>query len=203
MKGLSSAGVKRPRLSYANIMSTIAVFIALGGVSWAAISIPRNSVGPAQLKRGAVDSVRVKDKSLLAKDIKPGQVFAPRAWAARVAESAEIGSSFTDVSAIYVPAGDLTATVSTTLVRWSLAPTAVCQLAGTTATPGSGTVAQGVTLKDAAGSTPVRPFSLTSAFRMSSPGTIKLSCLAFGGTIKAFQTSLTAVSVKSATITSG
>ena len=195
--------MKRPRLTYANVMSTVAVFLALGGVSWAAVTIPRNSVGALQIKRGAVDSVRVKDKSLMAKDFKPGQVFAPRAWAARVAESAEIGSSFIDVAAVYVPAGDLTATVSTTLSCWSLAPTAVCQLVGTTATPGSGTVAQGITLKDVAGSTPVRPFSLTSVFRMSSPGTVKLSCLAFGGTIKAFQTSLTAVSVKSATTTSG
>lgn len=44
----------RQHLTYANVMATIAVFIALGGVSWAAVTLPRNSVGTAQLKNGAV-----------------------------------------------------------------------------------------------------------------------------------------------------
>jgi len=44
----------RQRPSYANVMSTIAVFVALGGTSYAAITLPRNSVGSAQLKAGSV-----------------------------------------------------------------------------------------------------------------------------------------------------
>ena len=40
----------RSRLTYANAMSTIAVFVALGGGAYA-VSVPRNSVGPEQLKR--------------------------------------------------------------------------------------------------------------------------------------------------------
>ena len=35
----------RPRVTYANVMATIAVFVALGGASYAAIAVPRNSVG--------------------------------------------------------------------------------------------------------------------------------------------------------------
>jgi hypothetical protein len=35
----------RARLSYANVMATIAVFGLLGGVSYAAVNPPRNSVG--------------------------------------------------------------------------------------------------------------------------------------------------------------
>jgi len=43
----------RERLSYANVMATIAVFIALGGGAYA-LSLPKNSVGPRQLKTNAV-----------------------------------------------------------------------------------------------------------------------------------------------------
>jgi hypothetical protein len=42
------------RLSYANVAATIALFISLGGVSYAAIVLPANSVGARQLKEGAV-----------------------------------------------------------------------------------------------------------------------------------------------------
>jgi hypothetical protein len=62
----------RPRLTYANAMSTLAVFIALGGVSWAAVTLPADSVGKRQLKEGAVTSKAVADRSLRAVDFAPG-----------------------------------------------------------------------------------------------------------------------------------
>jgi hypothetical protein len=43
----------RPKLTYSNVTSTLALVLALSGVAWAA-TLPRNSVGSAQLKRGAV-----------------------------------------------------------------------------------------------------------------------------------------------------
>lgn len=43
----------RSRISYSNVIATLALFIALGGVAVAA-GLPPNSVGPKQLKRGAV-----------------------------------------------------------------------------------------------------------------------------------------------------
>jgi hypothetical protein len=59
----------RPRqLSYANVMSTVAVFIALGGTSYA---VARNSIGNAQLKSNAVTSSKVKNFSLRAQDLAP------------------------------------------------------------------------------------------------------------------------------------
>ena len=58
----------RGRLSYANVMATIAVFVALGGTSYAALSLPRNSVGSAQLRTGAVRSIDVKNRSLHTRD---------------------------------------------------------------------------------------------------------------------------------------
>src|SRR4051794_24780517 len=56
------------RLTYANVISTIALFVALGGVGYAAIKLPRNSVGARQLRKNAVSSSKVKDKSLTASD---------------------------------------------------------------------------------------------------------------------------------------
>jgi hypothetical protein len=50
----------RPRLSFANVVATIALFIALGGASYAAIKVPKNSVGSKQLKKNAVGTKQLK-----------------------------------------------------------------------------------------------------------------------------------------------
>src|SRR5688500_9282597 len=57
------------QLSYANVTATIALFIALGGSSYAALSLPRNSVGTQQIRPGAVRSVDVKNRSLQVSDL--------------------------------------------------------------------------------------------------------------------------------------
>jgi hypothetical protein len=64
----------RRKLSYANVMSTLGVFIALGGVSYAAVELPKDSVGSKQLKADAVKSKKVLDGSLLAADFAAGQL---------------------------------------------------------------------------------------------------------------------------------
>lgn len=61
-------------LSYANVMATIALFLALGGGAYAAITLPKNSVGTKQLKKNAVVSSKVKNQSLLKRDFKAGQL---------------------------------------------------------------------------------------------------------------------------------
>jgi hypothetical protein len=60
----------RGRLTYANVMATIAVFVALGGTSVAAVALKRNSVGSAQIKNGSVTGHDVKNNSLSSGDIK-------------------------------------------------------------------------------------------------------------------------------------
>jgi hypothetical protein len=63
----------RPHLTYANAMASIAVFLAMGGGAYA-LTIPRNSVGTAQLKRNAVNGDKVADRSLRAKDFAANQL---------------------------------------------------------------------------------------------------------------------------------
>jgi hypothetical protein len=64
----------RPRLTFANVMSVIAVFIALGGASYAAFKLPKNSVGTKQIKPNAINSSKVADGSLKAGDFASGQL---------------------------------------------------------------------------------------------------------------------------------
>lgn len=60
------------RLTYANVTSSLALFIALGGVSWAAVTLPANSVGKRQIKANAVTSEEVANRSLRPADFAPG-----------------------------------------------------------------------------------------------------------------------------------
>ena len=55
-------------------MSTLAVMIALGGTSYAAVKLPRNSVGTPQLRSNAVTSAKVRNGTLLRDDFKRGQL---------------------------------------------------------------------------------------------------------------------------------
>ena len=68
-----SRRVRRPR--YADVMSTLAVVLALTGASYAAGLAP-NSVKSKQIKNNTVKSVDVKDGDLLATDFKAGQLVA-------------------------------------------------------------------------------------------------------------------------------
>ena len=58
------------------VIASIALLVALGGTSFAAVSIviPRNSVGTLQLKNDAVTSAKVRNGSLLKGDFQSGQL---------------------------------------------------------------------------------------------------------------------------------
>jgi hypothetical protein len=66
----------RPRVTYANVVSSLCLFILLGGVAYAA-SLPKNSVGTKQLKPDAVKSGKVKNGTLKREDAKAGQFVVP------------------------------------------------------------------------------------------------------------------------------
>jgi hypothetical protein len=67
--------IPRPKLSYANVIATIALFVALGGAAVAA-GLPKNSVGTKQLKRGAVSAAKIKRAAVTAGKIAPKAVVA-------------------------------------------------------------------------------------------------------------------------------
>lgn len=72
----------RERLAYGNITATLALFVALGGTSYAVAQLPRNSVGSAQIKqsavgaselrRGSVASRALRNRSVALRDIAVG-----------------------------------------------------------------------------------------------------------------------------------
>ena len=62
----------RPRLTYANVIATLALFLALGGGAWAATKLPKNSVGTAQLKKGAVTPTKISKAAKAALTGAPG-----------------------------------------------------------------------------------------------------------------------------------
>lgn len=67
--------IPRPQLNYANVIATIALFVALGGAAIAA-GLPKNSVGPKQLKRGAVTTPDIRRGAVTAGKIAPKAVVA-------------------------------------------------------------------------------------------------------------------------------
>ena len=74
----------RPRLTYANVISTLCLFMLLGGAAYAATGLAKDSVTSRQIAPGAVKnteladdavtSPKVKDGSLLGADFAPGQL---------------------------------------------------------------------------------------------------------------------------------
>jgi hypothetical protein len=65
----------RPRLTYANVIASLALFIALGGAAMAA-GLPKNSVGPNQIKQGAVTAKAIRKQAVTAGKIAPKAVVA-------------------------------------------------------------------------------------------------------------------------------
>jgi hypothetical protein len=65
----------KPRLSYANVVSTLALFIALGGAgAYAATKLPNRSVGEPQLRPGAVTAEKIRTNAVTAPKIKASAV---------------------------------------------------------------------------------------------------------------------------------
>jgi hypothetical protein len=76
---MRSRRIARP--SPALVVALVALFVAMGGTGYAAFVLPSKSVGAKHLKRGAVNSSKVKDGSLKAGDFGAGQFPAGAAGA--------------------------------------------------------------------------------------------------------------------------
>ncbi len=60
----------RPKLSFANVVAAIALFVALGGSAYAVSIAPKNSVTSKSIKKGSVKSVDVKNNNVKSVDVK-------------------------------------------------------------------------------------------------------------------------------------
>jgi hypothetical protein len=79
----------RPRLTYANVTATLALFAALGGGAYAATALPFNSVGFSQLKPNAVGTSKIKSDAVTGAKIKESSLAkVPTAAAADTAAKA-------------------------------------------------------------------------------------------------------------------
>jgi hypothetical protein len=72
-------GKRRIRISYANVVASVALFAALGGSSYAAIAVTGSNVKNGSLtgrdvRNGSLTSRDVRDQSLLARDFKADQL---------------------------------------------------------------------------------------------------------------------------------
>jgi hypothetical protein len=67
-----------------NAIALVALFIALGGTSYAAVAIPKDSVGSTQLRKGAVTSSKIHSGA-----ITPGKLSS-KAFGGRILYFAEI-----------------------------------------------------------------------------------------------------------------
>jgi hypothetical protein len=62
------------RLTYANVMSSIAVFLVLGGATALAAGLAKNSVGSKQIKKNAVTTAKIKNNAVTTAKIKNGAI---------------------------------------------------------------------------------------------------------------------------------
>src|SRR4051812_28396654 len=80
----------RPRPSFANVTSLLALFVALGGTSYAAIVLPANSVDSREIRTNAVGSSEIRAGAVGASELRTDSVRVSeiRANAVRSAEVA-------------------------------------------------------------------------------------------------------------------
>lgn len=82
-------------LTYANIVATLALFLALGGASFAVLRIPKASVGTPQLRNGAVTAGKLARGAVTSSKLARGAVtaasVAPRALTGAQIKAATLG----------------------------------------------------------------------------------------------------------------
>jgi hypothetical protein len=165
----------RKRLTYANVVSTLALCLVIGGATAIAAKVPRHSVGPRQLKANAVTTLKIKANAVTNRKIKKNAVTAVKIRDGAV-EGTKIASEAVDLDKIAMGT-NVIATAKGGPVAADSATAVTIPLTGTTSfVPQAGTVdylsveARGNDLGTSgiAPCTPeVRPFVNGNAFEMA------------------------------------
>jgi hypothetical protein len=89
--------------SPAFVVSLIALFVALGGTTYAATNLPKNSVGTTQLKNGAVTSAKIRDAAVTGAKLNLDGVVVPNA--AHATNADRLGGSPPSTYLSHCPSG--------------------------------------------------------------------------------------------------
>lgn len=110
--------------SPALVIALVALFVALGGTSYAALRLPRNSVGTIQIRNGAVINPKIRNGTILGSKLRNGTVTAgkinvkgltvPNATHAVVAVTAQTAATATTATTADSAASATTAGTATT-----------------------------------------------------------------------------------------
>jgi hypothetical protein len=122
---------RKPRLTYANVVATIALFLALGGSSYAALRISSK-----QIRNNSVRSVDIKNRTIKKKDLQKGLVGTLNAGtieAARASGPANIKGGenvpYTRIATLSgIPTGHYVIFAKTNIAHYQSAGEAYCRL---------------------------------------------------------------------------
>jgi len=95
---------RRPKLTYANVVSTLALFVAVGGAgAYAASQLPPKSVGEPELRPGAVTAEKLRKNAVIATKIKAlavkqGKIANEAVTGAKLAKGAVSGEKMAEAA---------------------------------------------------------------------------------------------------------
>jgi hypothetical protein len=92
-------------------VSVVALLVALGGTSYAALDLPRNSVGTKQIVNGAVTAKKIRNRAVTAPKIDTSGLTVPNALHSRNADAAV--TAMTATSASHASTADSATTAAT------------------------------------------------------------------------------------------
>jgi len=182
----------RHHIGSAHVIALIALFVALGGSAYAALNLPKNSVGARQLKRGAVTPPKLAHstvKKLRGAKGRPGATGAtgpagPSDIYAGGAAFGALGASYTEIASITVPPGEYLLEAKTTILDPEKEEHAIaeCQIAAKVSGGPDIWDQTSVSLPKIAGEFSSESATLAGAAAFSATQTIVFSCKSQFGT---------------------